>query len=242
MLAWIASETLGGAAAWGDPEPDDVALLTRTWDRMASGREPLDWVFDIRHLTRISDEVYRRMVDGAAPRLTSRPIGRQAVLVPSTGLTLAIAHGFPEVVRNPRAPRVFHDDAAAFEWLGQPETLRAEIADVTEAARAPGPVTRLRAWLERHLARPELADAARDLAVAPRTLQRQLAVAGTSFRAVVRETRVAVATRLLAEPAAKVDAVALAVGCESTSSFVRLFREVTGETPATWRDRRRERG
>lgn len=49
--------------------------------------------------------------------------------------------------------------------------------------------------------------------------------------------RMQLASRLLADRAAKVSAVALEVGYESEAAFSRAFKEVVGVSPATWRRR-----
>jgi AraC-like DNA-binding protein len=49
--------------------------------------------------------------------------------------------------------------------------------------------------------------------------------------------RMQMATRLLADPAAKVSAVAAAVGYESEAAFSRAFKKCLGVAPARWRTR-----
>jgi AraC-like DNA-binding protein len=49
--------------------------------------------------------------------------------------------------------------------------------------------------------------------------------------------RMQVAARLLADGAAKVSAVGLAVGYDSEAAFSRAFKRVAGVPPAAWRDR-----
>jgi AraC-like DNA-binding protein len=106
------------------------------------------------------------------------------------------------------------------------------------AARGEGDlVPRLRALLVRDLAAASVPTAARALGVSPRSLQRHLAAAGTSFRRELRRARIEAARELLAGTRATVESVARSVGCESPSSFIRMFRSITGETPATFRAR-----
>ena len=81
----------------------------------------------------------------------------------------------------------------------------------------------------------ELAAAARRLARATRTLQRQLRAEATSFRAVRSAVRVELARRLLLHSDAKVTSIALDVGCASLQHFVRLFRAQVGVTPRAFR-------
>jgi AraC-like DNA-binding protein len=54
--------------------------------------------------------------------------------------------------------------------------------------------------------------------------------------------RMQVASRLLAEGASKVSAVALEVGYDSEAAFSRAFKKAAGVPPATWRQRHAARG
>ena len=237
VVAWCAARDLIGAAAWGAPVPEDADLLAEVWDALVGGRsEPFDKVFDVRFIERIADDTFARLVEHARQRLpVPRAVRRQLLLAPP-GLAAAVTHGFWNVVPSQHPWHVSQDDEEGFAWLGR-SAERPMIADAIAAARTPGALGRLRRWLEEHLGDADLGAAARALGISARTLQRQLGEDGTNFRAELRAARLLVARRLLALPDAKVEAVAAAVGCESASSFVRLFRAEYGETPAAWRDR-----
>jgi AraC-like DNA-binding protein len=72
---------------------------------------------------------------------------------------------------------------------------------------------------------------ARALALSPRTLTRRLEEAGTSFTAIVDETRRALAEQYLARTEFSVAEVAYLVGFAEASSFNRAFRRWTGRAP-----------
>jgi AraC-like DNA-binding protein len=97
--------------------------------------------------------------------------------------------------------------------------------------------------LRRHLAvswrKADVAGAARALSISPRSLQRALQEAGTSFRFERDRARVRAAEALLVDGDAKLDAIAATLGCSARSSFFALFRRHTGETPDEFRARRR---
>ncbi len=80
--------------------------------------------------------------------------------------------------------------------------------------------------------------AARALGQAPRSLQRHLRDAGTSFQRELDAARVRVAQRLLETSRASLTEIALDVGCASPQHFSALFRRVTGQTPSAWRTSR----
>jgi AraC-like DNA-binding protein len=69
------------------------------------------------------------------------------------------------------------------------------------------------------------------LATSPRTLQRQLRTEGTSFQAVLTETRERLARRYLADRALTTSQIAYLLAYDDTNSFYRAFRQWTGTTP-----------
>ena len=94
----------------------------------------------------------------------------------------------------------------------------------------------LRAALGTRLATGTLAqdEVARRLGMSRRTLQRRLAAAGTSYGALLAETRMALAASYLADGWPVTD-VALMVGFATPSSFSRAFRRHHGHPPSAAR-------
>lgn len=85
-----------------------------------------------------------------------------------------------------------------------------------------------------------LQSAAKKLHVTPRTLQRRLGEAESSFATLLAETRRGHAERLLIRDDASIDAIARATGYRDTAAFTRAFRTWTGITPGRFRDQMRE--
>ncbi|MCZ7682884.1 MAG: AraC family transcriptional regulator [Sandaracinaceae bacterium] len=79
---------------------------------------------------------------------------------------------------------------------------------------------------------------AKQLAMSERTLQRRLSEGGTSFAAIVDDTRRALAQRYLGERRLSIHEVALLLGYSEPSAFFRAFKRWTGRTPLEFRDRR----
>lgn len=73
------------------------------------------------------------------------------------------------------------------------------------------------------------------LSMHSRTLNRRLAVAGTSFRKLVEESRFAIACQLLKDTDANVNHVATVLNYADSSAFTRAFRRWAGTTPVAWR-------
>ncbi|MCZ7415705.1 MULTISPECIES: AraC family transcriptional regulator [unclassified Streptomyces] len=74
--------------------------------------------------------------------------------------------------------------------------------------------------------------AARTLAVSTRTLQRQLRSEGTTFQAVLNDTREALARHYLTHSGLTVREISFLLGYEDPNSFYRAFQSWTGQTPA----------
>lgn len=78
---------------------------------------------------------------------------------------------------------------------------------------------------------------ARKMHMSRRTLHRQLAGEGTSFRKLVDELRRELAVRYLAERRMAIAEIAFLLGFSEASAFHRAFRRWSGRTPAEYRER-----
>ena len=83
-----------------------------------------------------------------------------------------------------------------------------------------------------HLRMAQVADA---LHLSPRTLQRKLGEAGTSYQQVLDQVRRHLARRLLDATDLDTGEIAFLLGFEELNSFNRAFRQWEGETPTQWR-------
>lgn len=100
-----------------------------------------------------------------------------------------------------------------------------------------GLLSRLRAWVAQRLQEePSLSDAARELGLGPRTLQRRLRDFGTSFQSELDSLRRQIGKqRVLVTPS--VGELAASLGFRDASAFTRAFRRWTGESPRDFRAR-----
>jgi AraC-like DNA-binding protein len=82
---------------------------------------------------------------------------------------------------------------------------------------------------------PALPELAAELDVHPRTLRRQLADEGTSFRALLNEARSTLAVDLLCNVGLTVDEVSKRLGYTDTSTFCHAFKRWHGVPPSAYR-------
>lgn len=86
--------------------------------------------------------------------------------------------------------------------------------------------------------RPSVESVARDLCVSPRTLQRRLEEADTSYQQLLDDVRHGTARRLLASTELEPGEIAFLLGFEELNSFTRAFSGWEGATPLRWRTAR----
>lgn len=120
--------------------------------------------------------------------------------------------------------------ATVFDRLLVEELARLDRSDV---------VARCRAAVLRHLASGEISaeEAARQLNMSARTLQRKLAEARTSYQQLVENTRKDLALRYIEDPRRSVTDITFELGFSQPSAFTRAFRRWTGFTPSEYQAR-----
>ncbi len=124
--------------------------------------------------------------------------------------------------RNPQLAAVLRQHAEHLHaTLAVPETLADTVAAELRRLLGQG--------------RAELRYAARRLGMSPRTLQRRLRGDGTSYQAVLDETRRDLAERYLGDRALTVLEVGFMLGYADESAFHRAFRRWHGQSPGEWR-------
>jgi AraC-like DNA-binding protein len=101
-----------------------------------------------------------------------------------------------------------------------------------------GICAQVKAAITRNLAhnKARLAFIAEELALSPRTLQRKLADAGSSFQQELDQARHALARDYLRQPGLSLVDIAFLLGYQEQSAFTHAFREWAGVNPGAWRD------
>jgi AraC-like DNA-binding protein len=235
---WSGGRDLVGWVLWGHFADDDAAAGKDLWVSLA-GRiaQPYDFVLDLRALQSISSGAYALIREFAVTRKPG--LRRMAVLFSEATTGGAIQLGL-FVMRPPKFPwRSLPDYAQTIAWLERPDAAAVlEAVDGRTRARVAeaAPLARVRTLLAQD---PDSTaeSVARALGVSVRSLQRTLTACNTTLSAEHDRTRVVRAVELLRDPDAKLEAIAAAVGCADRRSLNRLFRRVTGESPADFRRR-----
>jgi AraC-like DNA-binding protein len=119
----------------------------------------------------------------------------------------------------------------------RPARLELCCAALAERATEPAWIRQVRETLGRGMRgqRPGVQQVARELSVSPRTLQRRLESAGTSFQQVLDEVRQDTARRLLSATELQPAEIAFLLGFEELNFFNRAFIAWDGITPGRWR-------
>jgi AraC-like DNA-binding protein len=241
-LVWCASPSLCGSAHWGRPSVADAIELTRLYElARAPALQHFDVFMDdaeVEHVDWKALGVIREYVQSRLPEWGGR-IRKQAVQVPS-GVVAIILAGLVPLIGPTYPIRFFGSRGAAVDWLGRGDAtvVLEEVERLVAEARGTTPTVKtLRSYLEGALVQPTLEKAAAALDRSPRSLQRELREARTSFAVELTRARVGVACALLSEGDESVESIARQVGCLTSSRLSALFRKELGETPTAYRAR-----
>lgn len=243
FVVWVETPSRAGSAYFGRLDPSDVGPLQAFFelDEHPCLRPPINLVFDGSALAAFdlgTFSLFSKFVARRWKALLGR-VGRLAVVRPP-GLPGATVSGlFYELCAGAPAA-LFTDRWESLRWLGVPGASARRLVGVLESLDGGSPdVRRLRNHLSAHLTGTDLGSAARALGRSPRSLQRALRAARTSFREEVDRARVRAAEALLVDTDDKIDTVARAVGFASRAAFFELFKRHAGEAPGEFRARRR---
>jgi AraC-like DNA-binding protein len=256
-VEFCTDDEIAGHLVWGRPSEADAREFMRV---LPADGAPLarrrQRYFDVRRLETphaAAFAVFALRMGEHASRLRELVCG--VAVVHGGGLGGAMVRGFTTVVRAPFPISFFLDPVVALASLGarEPARLAAELSALHAEVIGTTPLLRdLRALLRNSLPGPGAGRArartptppvvAEMLGLSVRSLQRRLQDQGTSFQLEVWRARVEAAKAMLLETDATVEQVAYQLGTASTHHFISVFRESTGDTPASWRANARRNG
>ncbi len=236
-MVFCARRGLWGFALWGRPTEADIKRIVPLLAlELAPGVAPHASLVDVRRLDTGDPRAFAVLTRYLRTNWTRfRSQVTRLALVRPDGVLGATVAGFYQVAGAPYPVRVFDELHAAAGWLRAAEVApRLETAIGHHSKLAPI-VLQLRRWLDAHLADASLVRAARAMSRAPRSLQRDLMIARSSFQRELDAARVRLAKRLLSETDSLLTEIAYDVGCASPQHFSTLFRRAVGVAPSTWR-------
>jgi AraC-like DNA-binding protein len=233
------TQSLFGVVVWGRPGVEQARQIVASRAPELADAGPHHVVLDYRMVEVIDPDAFRCLAEFVASNRErlAQVTAKVALVKPSDPFAGATVAGFYSVVAPPYPSKLCDTIEDAEAWLGIP-TL-AHVAEARDASAAGRPITSaLGTLLDRQLTL-SIDDAASQLGLTGRTLQRRLAGEETTFVAESRKAKVRRAKHLLATTDDKVSDIAHSVGSASVQHFTELFREETGTTPAAWRSSRR---
>jgi AraC-like DNA-binding protein len=138
---------------------------------------------------------------------------------------------------------IFEEQAFALPFVTADDRLSARLLTRLEA------MLQARQWshsiaddakhvLRRHMLgeRPSVDRVAANMHMSPRTLQRRLTALGTSYQKLLNDVRDNMARRLLLDTDLDAGEIAILLGFDEPSSFVRAFHAWQGAPPSRWRE------
>ncbi len=236
-VVWCASPSLCGLAFWGRPlanELLEIATIVEAYPQQMA------MTFDV-----VVDGRQVEALDGEALSVQMAWLWRHgAALLQRANIWSIVAEGTAVARLAQTMPaltgrfafRVTTDAAAAFRAVAGETgaTLALDVDAIAANARGlPREIHRVRALLARRLD-ATIDDAAKELGLSTRSLQRSLGSQGTSFHQELVDIRFATACELLLTTDLKIAAVGARIGI-SERAVALLFRTKTGLSPLAWR-------
>lgn len=241
-LVWCSSASLCGAFFWGRPGEAETREIVRIFAQYEHAMAtPFDVILDVREVEIVdpgSLAVLFAWVVQHRAELRQR-IGMQASVIRAGPVGFLFAGLLPALQQTHRF-RAFTDPDEAFRVIAGDAGLEVALEVEAIAARAralPRELQLIRALLAARVD-TTLDQAATQLGVSARSLQRILTRQGTTFHEEVVAARLALAQKILLTSDEKLAGVGARVGI-SERALTLLFRAQTGLTPAEWRKQQR---
>jgi len=241
FVVWF-QPRLAGAFGFGRLDPADEPQLSQllVTPVLPAGYDLLCDFGAVEQLDERAFALLGGFLDGH-PELV-KALGKFAFVRPPGLAGAGLTGLFYEKVDPIACANLFADRSEALDWLGYAPSApqRHDIDELVATVDALSPtLRRLRVHLFRDVGIATLDQAASALGTSSRSLQRELAAAGTSFRAELARTRVRIAESLLTNTDDKIESIAHRTGFASVSAFTVAFTRAVGETPHEFRRRRR---
>jgi len=239
-LAWCSSPERGGSTVWGSPDREATRAILRPFEGVWAPKmsERVDIFFDARRVERVDPLALGVVVEWTVARRKEieRRVRRQVSVVPPGAVGFLLS-GILPVIGETHPFRVVHDHVEGYRAFFPEggDALGAEVEGLVEAAIGiPVELRKTREHLRDHVVDATLASTARAIGTSPRSLQRVLAGAATTFQTELQNARFTRACELLRSTDEKIAAIAGEVGL-TEGGLSRLFRDRLGCSAARYR-------
>lgn len=227
-----------GYTLWGEPDPDDVEDLTRLWRSDAErGRAPHTVLADLSSMTSLSAGAFEALARYIVEEsdVLARVVTRAALAHPR-GIVGAAVGGFFAVQSAPFPTTTHLSRLEALRALGPFADERASAVDVLveRLSLSTNELEDLDAYLRANPTVASLPRVARAIGVSPRTLQRRMAEAGTTFFVRLRNARIGLACEMLRDGRRTITEVAHSLGFKTTQHFSASFHAEKGMSPRSF--------
>ncbi len=241
VLVFCAHPELCGAVVWGRPPVESAhAMLEAFHYRHPKMSERFDVVLDGSGIDVLDPDTLACVVGWLRERREelARRVRMQVGVVSDSFVSITLT-GILPILGETHPFRLSRDRTEALMSLGEDNgPVAATLDEAVVAARGESyDLRRLRELLRADPARATIDGSARSLALSPRTLQRILENAGTSYREELRAARLAVALPMLIHGDAKIAVIAGRVGL-SERALTELVRRDKGTTPGALREKK----
>lgn len=243
-MVWAWKLDLAGTLVWGRLTDDDAAGLIDAWRMTHALAAPYDFINDFSRIAAIDIVPFERILAYVQKqRQAYVDATRTSVLVRPSGFASTLIAGAFHLFSSSTRWRLVETSEQGFAALGRSdvEAARLSVEEIFAAeASTDVEISTLRSLLLRSPSLT-LSQAAKQLKVSERSLQRKLEDAGTNFRKLAAESKLQEAKRLLEGTDEKLAEIARRVGLSSAEQLNKLFRNQMGESPSTIRKRARGR-
>lgn len=239
-FVWCATPSLGGSSAWGSPTGEQTERVMRVIGAIfhPTVGPQVDVLLDGYLLDQVSPAAAMATFEWTRDNLDAleRRVRHQVGVLPP-GVGGLLLSGMLSILGQPYRFEIAHTPREAYRLLcgDEGEALHDEIAThVARFSGTPPLVGELRNLLRARRGKLTVDQAARQLGRSPRTLQRELEAARTSFSEELARARLEAVEEALAGSDRKMIAIAASVGL-SVAGLNRLVRDCMGTTLDGWR-------
>jgi|SwirhisoilCB2_FD_contig_31_19742777_length_1104_multi_3_in_0_out_0_2 AraC-like DNA-binding protein len=232
---WV-NERFGSILFSGPPNESVIDALGAVLGAQDRPERPRSWLVDLSRLEVIDLRLLSRLFCRLTSLLSASIDGVRQAIVRPHGMAGAIVAALFLESAGAIPVCSFPETDAALEWIGLSDRELSRELDKLRACHrdAATLIGELRSCLDQGA--HSLKDAARLMAMSPRTMQRRLLKFGTNFQQEVAQSRLRLAKKLMRSTQRSLKSIAFEAGYSSPQHFSAAFRRQAGVSPGRWRE------